>query len=385
MTVAGLNHFNVAICGSGPAGVTCALALENSGLSVALIDKSDFPRDKVCGDAIGGRVKRVMEMLPGSVLPDFLNANSKKQALGCKIFTPSGRTTEFEFVNPGFVEKRADFDSWLYNRTRHLKHIHHINGKNVIKVENGEEDVSIYFKDGESISADLVVGCDGAHSVTAKQLAGFLVNHDHYSGAVRAYYRNIDYTENSEMLEVHLIDGYLPGYFWIFPLPDNICNVGFGMLSRDISRRKIDLRKAMSDIISKSGTLSNRFKHAHQLTNIAGFGLPLGGKRRPISGNRYMLCGDAASLIDPITGEGIGNAMLSAQLAAVQIVKCFKTNDFSTATMKSYDKGVYNRLLPELKKNLILQRLLKRPWLVESLVMLAQKFPKMKQKAAGLI
>ena len=91
-----------------------------------------------------------------------------------------------------------------------------------------------------------------------------------------------------------------------------------------------------------------------------------------------MLCGDAASLIDPLTGEGIGNAMLSGLYAARQAQHCFQKNNFSVEAMKSYDEKVYKKLLPELKKNLFMQRAFNRPWLINLLVNVAIANPGLK-------
>ena len=369
--------FDIAIVGAGPAGSACALGLKNSGLKVALIDKSVFPRDKVCGDAIGGRVKKVLDELDPALRKELESYKAKSKSAGWKLFAPNGKTIEVSFVNPGYVSKRIDFDNWLFSKTTGQANISHISSE-IRDITEGDPNPGLMLDDGRNIYASLVIGCDGAHSVVTKKLAGFKTDLSHYSGAVRAYYRNVAGTAQSEMLEIHLVNGFLPGYFWIFPLPDGACNVGFGMLSKDIKEKKIDLKAALRQIIRSSPVLADRFAHAEMVDDIRGFGLPLGGKLRPVSGQRFMLCGDAASLIDPLTGEGIGNAMLSGLYAARKAVECFRKNNFSASEMKSYDDAIYSKLLPELRKNLFMQRAFNRPWLINLLVGIAQKNPGLK-------
>jgi geranylgeranyl reductase family protein len=370
-------HFDIAIIGAGPAGSTCALALRHSGLKIALIDKDSFPRDKVCGDAIGGRVKKVLNEIDPNLLTQLNSFPSKNISSGWKLFSPNGKIIEVNFVNPGYVSKRMDFDAWLFEKVSGQKNLSVVNS-GVSNIQPDENGIDIITDDGSTINSKIVIGCDGAHSIVAKKMAGFKVDHRHYSAAVRAYYQNVEGTTSSEMLEIHLVKGFLPGYFWIFPLHDNLCNVGFGMLSSDIKERRIDLKTALKQIIHSSPQLKERFQNAKLIDDVTGFGLPLGGIRRPISGNRYMLCGDAASLIDPLTGEGIGNAMLSGLYAAKKALQCFEKNSFDAEEMKLYDEAVYNKLLPELKKNLFMQRAFNRPWLINVLVNVAIASPGLK-------
>ena len=101
---------------------------------------------------------------------------------------------------------------------------------------------------------------------------------------------------------------------------------------------------------------------------IRGFGLPLGSKKRDISGDGYLLLGDAASLIDPFTGEGIGNAMLSGMVAADIAEKAISANNFSKILLQEYDVTVYRKLWNELSLSKRLQNLSKHGWLFNFVV-----------------
>ncbi len=350
-------------------------------MKVALLDKSDFPRDKICGDAIGGRVKKVLKNIDPDYLQRLEDFPGKNVSAGWTLYAPNGKSVHLEFVNSGYVSKRIDFDKFLFDLVVEQNQVTVISNFEVVKISSEGHLKQLTGKNGEQLQTKLIIGCDGAHSVVAKQLAGFKVDLNHYSGAVRSYYTNIKGISNPHAIEIHLINNYLPGYFWIFPLGESSANVGFGMLSEDIRKRKINLKNAFSDILSQSSHIAERFKDATQQSELAGFGLPLGGLKRKISGDNFMLCGDAASLIDPLNGEGIGNAMLSGRLAATQAEQCFHANDFSETEMSKYDDKVYYKLGKELKSKWFMQKVFNRPWLINSLVTLAISNPRLKDWA----
>ena len=119
----------------------------------------------------------------------------------------------------------------------------------------------------------------------------------------------------------------------------------------------------MQEVID-SPKFKERFKDAKLQNKILGWGLPLGSKKnRRISGNRFMLVGDSGSLIDPFTGEGIGNAMFSGKWAAEQARDSIAANNFSAKELLKYDKTVYKKIGKELQVSKVMQRIIKYPWL----------------------
>ncbi|MBK6445518.1 MAG: geranylgeranyl reductase family protein [Bacteroidetes bacterium] len=371
-------YFDLIIIGSGPAGSSCALSLKNSGLKIALMDKSDFPRDKVCGDAIGGRVKRVLDQIDPALLSEWEAFPRKNISKGWKLVAPNGKEVSVYFSNSGYVATRMDFDHFLFQKASKSGGIETILNDRVSSIRNQGDKIELQTESGKTLCAKMVIGCDGAHSIVAKQLAGFKVNLKDYSGAVRTYYEHISGITDPNLIEIYLLKDYLPGYFWIFPLSPTSANVGFGMLSEDIRKRKLDLKIALKHIIHSNPMLKSRFENAVMKGEIEGFGLPLGGKKRALSGNRFLLCGDAASLIDPLNGEGIGNAMLSGRIAAEHVIRAFQTSDFSANNLHAYDRAVYKKLYPELRKKWWMQKIFNRPWLINRLVNLGISNPGIK-------
>ena len=225
----------------------------------------------------------------------------------------------------------------------------------------------------------LVIGADGAHSIVNKKLCGIKVERKHYSAGIRAYFQGVTDFQADNFIELHFIKSLLPGYFWIFPLPGGMANVGLGMLSHDLSQTRMNLKKEFARIIREDPNIAPRFENATQIDKPQGFGLPLGSKKRVISGERFMLTGDAAALIDPFSGEGIGNAMLSGKKAAEQAIRCVRENDFSAEFMAQYDHSVYQKIWQELKLSHQMQKLIKYPWIFDFIVNRAMKSPSLQK------
>jgi flavin-dependent dehydrogenase len=125
--------------------------------------------------------------------------------------------------------------------------------------------------------------------------------------------------------------------------------------------------------------IAPRFQGATAEGSISGYGLPLGTVKRKLSGDGYLLLGDAGSLIDPFTGEGIGNAMISGMKAAEVIVANYPAKKFGEAELNAYDEIVYKRLWPELQLSARMQQLVKYPWLFNLVVNKALRSPSLQE------
>lgn len=352
------------ICGAGPAGSTCALALADSGLKVAVIEQHRFPRDKICGDAVAAYVPDVLS----TIHPRFrnaLNAFTDRQPVNiCRLVAPNLKHIDITYSKSGFISKRLVWDNFLFDLASQQNNIsffldHHVSD---VSVDQSRQGVTVHAND-TMFRARIVIGCDGAHSVVKKKMTDTRLNLSHHAGAVRAYYRGVTGICPSTF-ELHFMKGLLPGYFWIFPLNDNMANVGLGLLSAKVSERRYPLRESLDNMIRSVPYIATRFEKAELVGKIEGFGLPLGSRKVPLSGERFMLCGDAGSLIDPLSGEGIGQAMVSGRYAGWHAKKCFEENDFSSSFMRQYDAQVYRKFWKRHRKNHWIQRMIAdRDWL----------------------
>ena len=344
------NFYDVLIVGAGPAGCATALALKDSGLKIAITDKHNFPRDKVCGDAIPGRAIKWLKEIDAS-FKDELAAFDEKIVTKKTVCYYNNKEVEFNWKQEAYTSARMDFDNFLFSTVKNKTAISVFENteiKDIIKEENG---FTVSTRNNTSVfKATMLIGADGINGVTAKKLAGFQIDRKHHVASVRAYYTNINDIEASRS-EIYFDKKYLPGYFWIFPVTNGIANVGFGMLSEDVVQKNINIKKSFYDFIERSAVLKQKFEQAKAEGSLQGCGLPLGSRWMQMSGDNFLLTGDAASLVDPVSGAGIGNAVLSGKLAAEQVIKCFETKNFSAAFINTYDKKLYKMIGVELKKN----------------------------------
>jgi menaquinone-9 beta-reductase len=367
------SEFDVIICGAGPAGCTAALALGSSGLKVALIEKEISPREKVCGDAIPAYVPKVLNTINPEYARAFEVINDKQKADVCRIVSPGRKVMDLKFTESGYICRRLIFDAFLFALVNQLPDTTIFQGTSVKTVTVSNNEVIVYTDKEQTLKAKVVIGCDGAQSIIRKKLAGIKYNADECSVAVRTYFTNIKDT-CPDTIELHFLKELLPGYFWIFPLPENQFNVGLGMPSKIISEKKINIRNELVRIIETDPILSRRFSEAELKSEIKGHFLPLCTSKIPLSGDHFMLCGDAASLVNPATGAGIGQAMQSGRYAGWHALKCFEKKDFSANFMKNYDYTIRDKLWKENRQYLLMRELiLKRAWIFDRLIATGQK------------
>jgi geranylgeranyl reductase family protein len=355
------DFYDVAIIGAGPAGTACALALQNSGLQVVLIDKATFPRDKACGDAVPVMAFKAMDHINpewGQAMRNFLD---KTEISAAEAYMPNGKSLKRTWSGYTCNSKRIDFDNFLLQLVRTNTNTTIIENKRVESVEVSNDYVVFTLQDETTLKASVIIGCDGANSVITRQLGKFDFRGDHIATAVRCYFHGIEGLQKG-VNEVHFFKEFMPGYFWIFPLENGWANVGFGVFSDKTghNKDKLNLREAIQTITTSFPSIAPRFRDAKSTDSYKGFALPLGTRKRKISGKRFMLCGDAAALIDPIGGNGIDNAMWSGSLAAEQAIQCFRNGDFSATHMKKFDKAVYKKIGSQLFYSTCLMRLFQR-------------------------
>ena len=194
---------------------------------------------------------------------------------------------------------------------------------------------------------------------------------------MRAYYSGVEGFHKDNFIELYFLKSITPGYFWIFPLPNGMANVGLGMRSDIVAKRRLNLRKMLPEIIEGVPFIKERFAGAKLEGKIIGYGLPLGSKQRLLSGDHYLLLGDAGHLIDPLTGEGIGNAFYSGFIAAELAEHALREARFDAAYLKAYDVRVDRVLRSEMRLSYNLQKVMQHVWLFNWLADIVANNPKM--------
>ncbi len=373
--------YDAIIVGAGPGGATAATVMARAGLRPLLIDKDAFPRDKVCGDALSGKTVDVMKRL-GMIEP--LLATSQIDSWGVTFSGPFGDEVAIPFtkaldkpVAPGFVCDRVTFDALVVDQARQAGAEIWTGATVTGLLREGGKVVGVTVKRNgkeEEVRAPITVGADGAYSVVVRELGMDQLHEKHYVAGLRWYWEGVTGFHELNHIEIHFVEESIPGYFWIFPMADGRANVGVGMLSSVIKKRDIKLKPLLRQLVEHP-RFKERFANARPLDGIRGWGLPLGSKPRTMAGDGWLLLGDAASLIDPFTGEGIGNAMVSAEKAAGWTAKAKEANDYSAAFLRGYQRDVLDYLGHELKLSHAMQRLGRWKWLLNKVIEKAARSP----------
>lgn len=386
----------VVIVGAGPSGVGTSIYLSKAGIPHVIIEKETFPRDKVCGDACSGKTAFVLRKANPEWLQEiFKEAQSFTPSKGIVFVAPNGKALNVPFgehnrpgeLAPGFTSPRLVFDNFLFGKIDH-NYATVYQQSSIKSIEKEQGKVRVVFEQNGNlydVKAQVIVAADGDKSLVRKTF----VNDDNspkaYAVGLRAYYEGVEGLNTDNFIELHFLPEVLPGYFWIFPLPNGTANVGVGILSETVRNKKINLREQMLKAIEQNPNISHRFKHATLKGKIQGWGLPMGMKQQSVSGDQYLLTGDAASLIDPFTGEGIGNALYSGMLAAEAIEKGLQFGRFDNIFLKeAYDSHLYRRLGDELKISATLQKLCQYPWLFNLVVNKAYKSPSLSKTISSM-
>lgn len=386
------NKFDVIVVGGGPGGSSTTAFLTKMGKKVLLLDKAHFPRDKICGDALSGKTISVLKEL------GWINKISKQKhgdINGVTLSSPKGEEMTLPFqkggknVRPsGYVVRRQDADNVFFQEAKKLADTT-IEGFTVTDIlkEKGKV-VGIRGKNEkgkeQEYRAKVVVGADGAYSMFVRKLG--IEKHDdaHMCTATRAYYKNVEgLTDN---IEIHFIKDIMPGYFWIFPIDGKHANVGLGTVVKDLKKKKnFDLRDKTVEIVKNHPMFKERFKNSKLEGNVMTWQLPFGSKHQQVHGDGYVLVGDAAALIDPFSGEGVGNALLSGKIAAKHITKAIDLEDTSAEGLASYEEELWKTVNNELQTSYTMQKIGKIQPILNMVIHKAATKPQVKDALVGML
>lgn len=381
---------SVIIIGAGPAGAGTSFFLTKYGIPHIVIEKETFPRDKVCGDACSGKTALVINRANPAWLSEILDdTHSFLPSWGITFVAPNGKALDIPFSPnrtgetkaPGFTVPRLSFDNFLFQKMPSpFCTVFQQAVVNSIDIAAGKVTVVMQHRETEYIiTAPVIIGADGDKSMVRKKYLNENTAPKTNAVGLRAYYQGITGMRPENFIELHFLPEMLPGYLWIFPLPGGMANVGVGILSERVREKKINLREQMLYAIKTNPQIAPRFANAALTGKIQGWGLPLAMQRQPMSGDNFMLTGDAACLIDPFSGEGIGNALYSGMLAAAAIQQAAEKNNYAAPFLKSaYDDVLYKRLGDEFRVSATLQRLARYPWLFNFVVNKAYKSPSLR-------
>jgi geranylgeranyl reductase family protein len=313
---------DVAVVGGGPAGAAAAIALARAGRDVVLFDKARFPRDKCCGDGLTTGALRRLERL--GLRPE--SVPTWQPVRDVWVRSPSGRLVDFALPagagSFGVIARRVDLDTALLDVAR-ASGVKVHDGHPVSNARPTGQTVELSVGGVGRVAAPFVVAADGIWSPLRKALGC----HDEpgYLGewhAFRQYFAGVGPAAVGQ-LWVWFEPDLLPGYAWSFALPGGVANVGFG-IRRQAGRATREMRAQWADLLRRPHIRAVLGPSARPEAPHRAWPIParVGRTQLVAAGGRVLFAGDAARATDSMTGEGIGQALETGQLAAEAILAC---------------------------------------------------------------
>jgi menaquinone-9 beta-reductase len=328
---------DVVVVGAGPAGSAAAYFLARAGVDVLLLDRAGFPRDKTCGDGLTASAAAVIREM--GVLDDLLAAGRRVDRIelvapgGRRVSTPlSGDDGLFALAVPRLLlddrlRGRAVEAGARFEGRAHVTAVE-ADGRGVRLTGEGEGRTL-------SISARMAVVATGA-SIGLLRQAGLLPRAPEFAIAARTY---VEGPLPGGQLQVRFDGVPLPGYGWIFPVSDDLMNVGAGAYPLPPGASASGVLRGFMASPGVAGALAG----GRQVGGVRSYPLRVDFARSPTFGPRLLLVGEAAGLVNPLTGEGIHYALQSGRLAGARVLEMFERGDFSPAQHEVYDRQLRDR------------------------------------------
>lgn len=357
--------FDIAVVGAGPAGSVLAHVASRRGLRVALIDRQVFPRDKACGDGISPTAVRILRQIGlGGVFSNDV------PVMSVVVRGPDGTALRRDGLprdghDPGYIVPRFDFDKRLFDRALD-EGAHDFSGMKFIGTSlNGQLRVVELQAKGSSrehIMARLLVGADGANSVVRRALGAPSSAPKHTSLAMRAYARseafNVGGPQGALMIFSFSRD-QLPGYAWLFPTGRGIVNIGVVGPLTALQKRGQNLRRMLATFV---GQIRSQGIDLEEPYAFRAHHLPHFGSMHKLTYPRAALIGDAASMINSFSGEGISYGMAAgtclAQLLPTEITDGRPINDM----LAQFERDYLRSFRAHIRSALLLHRLMRSPY-----------------------
>jgi menaquinone-9 beta-reductase len=362
-----MNLVDVAIVGAGPAGSSAAIFLARKGYSVALIDKEQFPREKLCGDFINpanwpslralGVVENIFARHHEKVTKFRLTASSGEEA-EVALSADSDRDgaglglSRLD-LDEILLEKAASEGATVFQRSR-------IKG-----LTRGLKTWTLEIDRGrilQQLRAPMLIGADGRNSWLAHHLGMTGRTAMRASSVGFQLHLNSSHPSNGK-IEIHLFPG---GYAGIVGLGDHTLTLGFA-----IEKSRLYHRQSPQQLLNSSLALNPHLKdilHRNQIVGAMRSTYPVYFPSRRSYGERVLLVGDAARVSEPVTGEGVYFALKSGELAALTIDQAFCKSEFSAASLHRYERDCRSAFAVRRRANALIRWLIYRPVLLAPLI-----------------
>ncbi len=333
------SDFDVIIAGAGPGGLTAAIHCAKAGLNIALIEKKKFPVHKVCGDGFNTPVLTELRYIDKGLHTAFITKASNSRIKTIRFYSHQNTHIQKTLLTPFYTCKRQTFHALLQEELNRLAYRLYEN-QEISSIHSSDNGISCTLNNGETLRSKLIIGADGVGSIVRKSLHN--TKAPNTSVCLRTYYENVDFPEDTIGLFTNI---HLPSSgIWLFPLGNGVVNIGFGLHQKLQQKNGINLVKEFEQQLQQFPELKTAFANARRTERYKGGQISIYSSKQNISGDRYFLVGDAASLADPLNGEGIGYAMASGRYAAEEATRCIRSNLFNKKNNTRYDQKVYLRI-----------------------------------------
>jgi geranylgeranyl reductase family protein len=345
----------VVVIGGGPAGSAAAIELARAGRDVTLVDRARFPRDKVCGDGITTGALRLLEDL--GLQPR--RVASWQRVDDVVVRGPAGPEVTFPLPRGGgtyaAVARRADLDTALLDEAR-VAGVKVLDGHACVGAREHDDRVAIGVEGVGEVTAAYAVAADGMWSPTRKHLGLAAPGYRGDWHAFRQYFGGVGPRAARELF-VWFEPDLLPGYAWSFPLPGGRANVGFGIVRGERVERVQDMAGIWRDLLDRPHIRGVLGEGAEPEAPHRAWPIPARIDEAVLTGRRTLFVGDAAAASDRLTGEGIGQALLSGILAAEAIASGDGTRGEAPGVVTArYRRAVRRALVADHRMSMLLIR-----------------------------
>jgi len=357
---------DVIVVGAGPAGASAAYFLAGAGVDVLLVDQEVFPREKVCGDGLASRALAVLERMG---LGDWLRGFPEPEVM--LFSSPNGEAVRIQPERPegfsyGRVIPRISLDEAVVERAAGAG-ARLLEGAKITSLEQWKDGLRLRGeRNGQTLylDAQLAIAADGGQASLTRHLG--LIQRPPDLVAVRAYFEGDVGPENRP--EIHVERVIMPGYDWIFPMGGGRVNVGTGTLVSTVKERSLSLAKVMRQFVANNPYARERLRLAEMVSPVQGHPLRTDLRGTRPYGQRVLVAGEAAGLVNPLSGEGIAYALESGEMAATHARCALESGDFSEAALSAYGQALHRRYGADHRVARFLRIFFKYPWLLNRLV-----------------
>lgn len=368
------------VVGGGPAGAAAAIAARRAApeLATVVLDRQRFPRDKACGDGLGpGVVARLADLDAGDIV------RGRRPVERLKIVGPSGAEVVGDLpaigeAARGYVAPRAEFDDALLGRARDTG-AEILVGSKLVELEStgdGPVRVGTSGSDGPvTIVTQAVIAADGARS-DVRRLLGVAYNDSAHTGvAIRAY---VERHGGFEHMAFYFKRELLPAYGWVFPIDERGANVGVMIDAGRFRQQERSLPELLRDFLQSSGY------EALEPTRSRAYMLPFASYVPPLVHGRVALVGDAGSMINPFSGEGIAYGMAAGMEAARRAVRAVRAGA-GDRPFDGFDAWFRERFDEHFRASARAKWLAQRAWIADFGVRAARRRPEFVREGIELL